>query len=154
MSDTPNGNGPGVSVDESVNSDDTLVPNDSPEPRSANDKCYRLELFLDGKSIGWLGADNDEWAVVRNKDDAMQLSDYLEGGVLYIQKYGRSRWMAVSTRHYVGFYKWAYARGWEYKNDRLYSNTSGCALSVNWDHSKYLYCWDKYSTLTVKKRSC
>ena len=87
----------------------------SPSGGLSGGQSNKVELFVQGGSIGWLGEDSGQWAVVTSQDAAVPLKAYVHtDGVLYYCNAGDdSRYLSVSDGyHYVGFYNWVGARGW------------------------------------------
>ena len=56
----------------------------SPSAALSGGQSNKVELFVQGGSIGWLGEDSGQWAVVTSQDAAVPLKAYVHtDGVLY-----------------------------------------------------------------------
>lgn len=114
----------------------------------------KVELFAHGASIGWLGQDSDQWCVVTSQDAAVSLEPYVWKGVLYYRNAAdTSRYLSVSDGyHYVGFYNWLGARGWQLNGNVLTSLYTNEQLSYWSSENGYVYAntANGYTPLTVQ----
>jgi hypothetical protein len=114
----------------------------------------KVELFAKGASIGWLGENDGQWCLVVSKDAAVAIEPYVYGGVLYYRNaVDKSRYLSVSDgSHYVGFYNWIGARGWNLNGSVLTSLYTNQQLSYWSSDNNWVYAntGSNYTPLTVK----
>ncbi|HQX87370.1 hypothetical protein [Ornithinibacter sp.] len=125
----------------------------SPSAALSGGQSNKVELFVQGGSIGWLGEDSGQWAVVTSQDAAVPLKAYVHtDGVLYYCNAGDdSRYLSVSDGyHYVGFYNWVGARGWTLNGGVLTSLYTNAPLSIYSTGNGYLYANSGYTPVTVQ----
>lgn len=125
----------------------------APVTAGAGGQSSRVELFVKGASIGWLGEDSGQWAVVTGRDAAVSLEAYVHtDGVLYYRNAAdTSRYLSVSDGYnYVGFYNWVGARGWTKNGDVLTSLHTNAQLSLYSTDNGYLYANSGYTPVTVQ----
>ena len=116
-------------------------------------QSHKVELFVKGASIGWLGENSDQWAVVTSQDAAVALVAYVHtDGVLYYRNAADdSRYLSVSDGYnYVGFYNWVGARGWTLNGGVLTSLYTNAQLSLYSTDNGYLYANSGYTPVTVQ----
>lgn len=114
--------------------------------------AFKLELKLNGTTMGWLGQDDGQWAIlVTDPAKALTLELVPESGVDYYRIKGTDRYMSVSRNSYIGFYNWLGATGFTFKGSHLVSNYNDQQLSLKSVENGYLYCWNDYSILDVIK---
>jgi hypothetical protein len=116
---------------------------------------FKLELLLNGVTLGFLGQDSNGWAVlVKDQSQALSLEWYPYNSVNYIRIAGSSNYMSVGTtaghNGYVGFYGWWGAAGWTVNGGNLISSVNGQKMSIYSPDNGYIYCWNDYTVLTVQ----
>jgi phospholipase C len=120
------------------------------EPESVPTGSFRLALSYQGKALGWLGQDRNQWAVLVDEHaHSLVLQAYFYNDVNYFRIKGSSRYMSVSTGSYIGFYDWIGATGFTLKGARLVSDSNGQCLSLHSKEDGFLFAWDKYMNLDV-----
>lgn len=125
----------------------------APAAALSGGQSHTVELFVKGASIGWLGEDSGQWAVVTSQDAAVPLEAYVHtDGVLYYRNGAdTSRYLSVSDGYnYVGFYNWLGARGWTKNGDVLTSLYTNAQLSLYSTDNGYLYANSGYTPVTVQ----
>ena len=125
----------------------------APAAAVAGGQSHKVELFVKGASIGWLGEDSGQWAVVTGQDAAVALTAYVHtDGVLYYRNAADdTRYLSVSDGyHYVGFYNWVGARGWTLNGDVLTSLYTNAQLSLYSTDNGFLYANSSYTPVTVR----
>jgi hypothetical protein len=111
---------------------------------------YKLELYFKTEKVGYLGIDGGGWCVVTDEAKATKIESYIFEQKIYLRTTGG--YLSVSNTAYVGQYNWIGARGWEFLSDgRLRSEYNGQHLSFHSRENGFLYAWDAYNVLTVKK---
>ncbi len=117
-------------------------------------ESFRLSLFAGETQLGWLGKNAHGWAIlVTDRESSLVLERFPYEGVDYYRIKGSGEYLSVSTRAYVGFYNWLGARGWTWRGSELVSDYNGQKLSLYSKEDAYLYAWDDYSALNVKRES-
>ncbi|HTF96636.1 MAG TPA: hypothetical protein VL995_10930 [Cellvibrio sp.] len=113
---------------------------------------FKIALYGDnGSQLGWLGQNDDEWAIlVTDESKALTLELYPYDQVDYYRVKGTSRYMSVNRNAYIGFYNWSGATGWKLDGEHLISDYNNQKLSLYSKDNQYLYAWDKYNVLNVK----
>lgn len=131
-----------------------------------SDNPFILKLSIGGRPYGYLGENEQGWAVlVGTPDQARKLWCFVDGSYLHVVRNVDNRYMCVGSagtvnNGYVGFWHIAppltgWAPGW-YLNDNnnllnsIANGGNGQALSLESRENGYLYAWDAYSKIQVE----
>lgn len=102
----------------------------------------KVQLFVRGQSIGWLGEDSNQWCiVVSSEEEATSIIPYVHNEKVYYRNTkNTSRYLSVSDgSNYVGFYNWLGATAWELKNGMLISEYTKKGLDYWSSDDNYVY---------------
>lgn len=142
---------PATSFSETIKAENQADTNTGDEPTATDDSNgFRMALYGNGKRLGWMGANDKEWAIlVTDVNKALVLEPYPWNGVMYYRIKGSKRYMSRSNRSQIGFYDWINARGFKLSGKNFVSDTNGQKLSYPTGGTD-LYCWDAYNVLDVE----
>jgi LEA14-like dessication related protein len=119
-------------------------------------RYYKLKLFWKGSYIGWAGVNYYGWMTLQDSYGAQAFQDYKWGSENYIILKGGAYdgyYLSSSKGAYLGAYSWNSASGFYFKNKKLYSKywDDHCLSMHNTGYGSYLYTYNPYGCLTVKR---